>query len=97
MYRSINGRNILSREARSYKEFVAMRHGGHEPLSGPVAVTMLVFRPARRGDLDGRIKVILDCCEGILYGNDSQVVELHAYRYEDKIFPRVELTVEEAK
>lgn len=58
-----------------------------------VAVTANVYRPRRAGDLDNYFKALLDALSGQLYDDDSQIVELHAYRHEDKDRPRVQLVV----
>ncbi len=60
---------------------------------GPVSVNVRVYRPARRGDLDNCLKVLLDALKGIAFVDDSQVVHIHARRYEDKANPRAEVTV----
>ena len=49
-----------------------------DELSGPVAV-LIVLRD-KRGDIDARIKAILDGGEGTLYANDRDVRELHISR-----------------
>jgi Holliday junction resolvase RusA-like endonuclease len=54
---------------------------------------MNFYRPQRRGDLDNRIKVLADALQGILYSDDKQVSELHAYLHDDKQNPRVEVEV----
>lgn len=64
------------------------------PLKTPVSVTLRWFRAIRAGDLDNRLKVALDALQGAVLVNDSQVVELHAYRYEDPEHPRVEVEIE---
>lgn len=82
MWRSVNGRNILSREARAYKQlaaFEAMQQGA-SPLDGPVSLDVTVFRPQRRGDLDNALKGLLDAARGILFHDDAQVVEISAKR-----------------
>lgn len=66
---------------------------GIRPLSGPVGVRLVWYRPARRGDADNILKGLLDSVSGIAYHDDSQIAELHVYRYEDKAYPRVEVTV----
>ena len=38
------------------------------------------------------MKVLLDSLTGVIWEDDSQIVEIHAYRYEDKNNPRVEIT-----
>lgn len=91
-WRVWRGRAVKSKEAREYQE-AARETLPKEPATGPVIVTLRVFRPARRGDLDNSIKVVLDALKGAAFDDDGQVVELHAYRYDDKRRPRVEVWV----
>lgn len=63
------------------------------PIAGPVTVTMDFYRPRKTGDLDNNFKCLLDCLQGAAYLNDSQIVEIHARRFDDKENPRVEVTV----
>ena len=63
------------------------------PLDGEVAVTLEWHRGALRGDLDNRLKVVLDALQGWCYKTDAQIAELHAYRYLDRENPRAEITV----
>lgn len=94
-WRVWRGRAVKSTEARKYQQDVkASWLTTRAPATGPVAVTLRVFRPARRGDLDNTIKVLLDALKGLAFVDDSQVVELHASRYEDKADPRVVVTVD---
>lgn len=60
---------------------------------GLVAVTANLYRPRRAGDLDNYFKALLDALSGQLYDDDSQIIELHAYRHDDKDRPRVQLVV----
>lgn len=88
----------VSEEARTYKADVAvMAHaqGLRDALAGDVAVTVRVFRAQRSGDLDNRLKVLLDALRGVAYGDDKQVIEIHAFRFEDKANPRVEVEISE--
>ena len=71
-----------------------MRAQGVEPVDGDCVVTIRVYRKAKRGDLDNYLKLLLDTLEGAAYHNDRQIVELHAFRFDDKKNPRVEVTVE---
>ena len=96
-----DGRHIVQRyktgEARQYQVLVSQTAlaAGYRPvkLPQPVVIRVTWFREAKRGDLDNRLKVLLDAIQGTVYENDSQVVEIHAYREEDKARPRVELEV----
>ena len=59
-WRVWRGRVVVSDEARAYKTTLAMlaKCDGAKPLTGPVAVTVRVFRE-RKGDRDNRLKVLL--------------------------------------
>lgn len=57
--------------------------------------SMNVYRPKMIGDLDNRIKLILDSLNKIAFYDDRQIVEIHAYRFEDKSNPRVEIEIKE--
>jgi crossover junction endodeoxyribonuclease RusA len=98
-WRVDRGTTHLTAAARRYKQDVAaLAHeaGVRAPIAGPVAVELHVYRPRRAGDLDNRIKLLLDSLQGAVLSNDSQVTEIHAYRHDDKARPRVEVTVAEA-
>lgn len=95
-WRVYRGRAVTSAEARAYKAtqgYEAKRQGVTEPLEGEVAVELNVYPASRRGDLDNFVKVTLDAANGVLWGDDRQVRELHCYRHEPSADPRVELTV----
>lgn len=96
-WRNFNGRMVISPEARAYKEAAAWtaRAAGIEVIAGDVAVTLRVYRPAKRGDLDNTVKILLDSLNGIAYNDDSQIVRIVAERYDDKRNPRVEVEVME--
>ena len=73
----------------------AVRLGGW-PLgtTEPVGVTLHVYFPdERRRDLDNAAKC-LDGANGIVWNDDSQIVEWHVYRHIDRKNPRLEVTVE---
>lgn len=91
-WRNFRGRMVTSAAARAYKAKVAMTHT-KAPVTGPVGVTLLVYRPARRGDLDNTLKVSLDSLKGIAFEDDSQIQEICARRYEDPANPRIEVKV----
>lgn len=84
----------LSKEGRQFKEKVKQIVGdSHQPLTGPVQVLIHVFRPQKRGDLDNILKATLDSFNGLLYIDDSQIVKILAIRGDDKLNPRVEVTI----
>lgn len=88
---------VVSDEAKDYKDIVAYLARDFEPVGGPVSVSIGVYRPARRRDLDNCLKVVLDALQGYLYENDDQIVEIHARRFDDKHNPRVEISISEVE
>jgi crossover junction endodeoxyribonuclease RusA len=98
-WRNFRGRMVVSAEAKAYKEQVGWlaRVAGVELLVGDVAVTMRIYRAAKRGDTDNFLKVGLDSLNGIAYTDDSQIVRIVAERYDDKHNPRVEVEVAPAR
>jgi len=98
IWRTWKGRILLSAEGRAYRERSALtaRAAGLKPTEKHVAMWLHFYRPRRTGDLDNALKALLDSIRGIAYLDDSQVVELHAYRFDDKDNPRVEVEIREA-
>jgi crossover junction endodeoxyribonuclease RusA len=92
-WRVFKNRILVSREARAYKARVKLEHARLKPLAGPLSVSVAVYRPQRRGDLDNVLKVTLDALNGVAFEDDSQVVRLFAQRLEDKARPRIEVIV----
>ena len=62
-------------------------------LTGPVAVTIDVFRARKSGDIDNFCKVLLDALQGIFYVNDAQIRRLTVTMADDKQDPHVEIAV----
>jgi len=95
-WRSVNGRMIISREAKAFKAEVGLMLNtmGLHPACGAVCVTLNVYRAQKRGDLDNYVKCTLDSLSGYAYEDDDQITELHAYRHDDKNFPRIEVQIE---
>lgn len=93
-----NGRGrVLSDEGHAFKSAVAtiamIERAGYT--LEPVKLTIRLFRPRKSGDLDNFIKSVQDSLTGVCWRDDSQVVEIHAYRFEDKKNPRVEIEIAE--
>lgn len=96
LYSTVRGRRVLSREGRQYKDSVAIRARACRVMPGTLKVNVDVYRPRRAGDLDNTLKALLDSLTGLVWLDDSQIGEIHARRFEDKLNPRVELEVEAA-
>jgi len=62
--------------------------------TGRYAIAIRAFFPdARRLDLDNVVKSALDGCTPLVWADDSQVDELHAWRGVDAKRPRVEIEI----
>ena len=95
MYRRARGHLALTPEALAFRHAVRMiaMVQGVQPITGPVAVFLDVYRPRRRGDLDNILKATIDALQSLAYHDDQQVEQITAQRYEDKRAPRVEVSV----
>jgi Holliday junction resolvase RusA-like endonuclease len=95
LYATVRGRRVLSAEGRNYKEGVklVLTMAGIQKVSGVIRLTVKVYRPRKAGDLDNTLKVVLDGITGVGWEDDRQVEHIHAYRFEDKANPRVEVEI----
>ncbi len=85
----------VSEKAEDYKAGVQLqaRYAHLQPFGGDVAMYVHVYRQHKRGDLDNFAKVLGDALNGVMYHDDSQVIELHMFRHDDRDNPRVEVEV----
>ncbi len=87
----------LTDEARAWKEMTTLTariQMKGEILQGYVGVEVHYFFPRRRADLDNRLKALQDALNGVVWVDDSQIVETHTYKWfvrDDE--PHVDLTV----
>lgn len=95
-WRHARGRTYLSIEAVQYRIAVlaACKRAKVKRLDGPLALTFHWYRGRKSGDLDNRSKQLLDALRGYAYTDDSQIVELHAYRYDRKNNAGVTVTID---
>lgn len=95
MWRNARGIMITDPSVLVYKKTVAyqVRAIGIPLLDGPLKLVLDFYRPRKVGDLSNRIKVLEDSLIGLAYNDDSQVVEIHARRFDDKKNPRVEVEI----
>lgn len=97
LWRTCGGRRFSTPEAKSFKieaGWIA-KVTRPEMLTGPICVRIDIYRARKAGDLDNFLKITLDAMQGILFRNDSQVVEIRARLFDDKTNPRVTVSVAE--
>ena len=72
-----NGRAFTPATTRAYEDTLGwrFRQAAKVPLLGPIRVG-IAFETSSRADVDNLAKAVLDAGNGILYGDDSQVVSL---------------------
>ena len=79
-----SGHHYISKEGREFKERLQWMAAAKKArmLDGAVELrfTWYCRKKCRGGDLDNRLKVILDALEGIIYEDDKQVVRIVAQK-----------------
>ena len=106
------GRNTyLTAEAKAYRLVVRAAYLHHDSyLLRAVAWALTVqfptealsvrfawYRGQRRGDLDNRIKQLLDALSGLAYTDDKQIVHIECTRHDDAVRKgRIDVTIEPA-
>lgn len=99
LYATFRGRRITSEKGRRFKLDVAIlaKRQGAKILFGDLSVTFRVFRPKKIGDLDNRLKISQDALKGICFEDDRQIIEIHAFRFDDKENPRIEIDIKKVE
>lgn len=97
-WRVFQGIARKSKEASAYQFTAAAmaRSQGMLPIvDGEVRVTIDVYRPAKRGDVDNSVKILVDALKGIAFTDDKQVKRIEIERHDtDRHHPRAVVTVE---
>ena len=106
-YSTVNGRRVLSEEARKWKREVAKRielveDQGlvNDDLRSSFARSYLsvfldfYFTSPHKRDLDGGLKITLDAICSTLGLNDNRVVDIHLIKKIDPLHPRLEVLLE---
>ena len=87
-------RLIKSQKALDYSDAFRMQCPLITPLmSGDIRMHITIYYASRRPDLDETL--ILDLLQGLVYVNDRQVKERHAYWGLDPENPRAEIIIEQ--
>lgn len=93
---------------RVVREMARILMAGKKPLTSPLKLTVrFYFKPPRnlvrtypcRGDTSNFLKALEDACNGAIWKDDIQIVEVNARKSYDMTggAPRVELEVEELR
>jgi Holliday junction resolvase RusA-like endonuclease len=95
LYMTVRGKRVKTQAARAYAVLVQAICTARavEPMEGPVSLMVTVYRPRKAGDLDNTLKAIQDSLKGFAFRDDRQIVEIHAYRRDDKANPRAVVTI----
>lgn len=85
-YRAVKGGGYTSPRVKAWQTSVAWRAreamAGRDPIKGPVSMHIVfVLTSNRRVDLDNLSKNVLDGCNGIVFVDDNQVVNLHLVKH----------------
>lgn len=94
-WRHVGGRVLLSREARLYRAEIGRQCLVRRvvPLTGAVSIDFVWHRGRKSGDLDNRLKQLFDALRGHAFADDSQIVQIHAYRAEAPGNAYVQVTI----
>lgn len=104
--RKVGLRNIVcaydTKKCKEYKEIIAwhaLQVWKNSPLYGPIKM-VVVFQMGKNGkevyytkkpDLDNLAKAIKDALRGIVYHDDSQIVEAHLYKRYGELSIKIEV------
>lgn len=80
IWRQWKGRTLVSAKHRQDKRLAPAVFGTCAPMEGDVAVDIVWVRQRRTGDVDGRVKALLDLLRGVAYHDDAQVADLRIVR-----------------
>jgi Holliday junction resolvase RusA-like endonuclease len=99
--RVVRGHAFTPKRTREYQRLVrcvaisAVDDNKWEPRDAKYVVSIWFYRgDARRADWDNLSKSCTDAMNGVVYPDDSQIVEAHVYKRFDKKNPRAEIMIE---
>lgn len=75
-WRAGKGRTYKAKAAREYEAAAGWAMASCPRLEGEVAVEVTWFRARRTGDLDNKLKPLLDALKGVAFGDDARVRRL---------------------
>lgn len=78
-----------SRKFQDDLKAIVRANFSQQPFENPLSVTLHFYRPRKTtaqnfGDIDNLAKAVLDACNGIIWQDDRQIEELHAFKHKGK-------------
>lgn len=81
-----------TRDAEERIRAYARKAGVRQQLRGSIRLDVAFYRDnERRVDGDNLLKLILDACNGVVWGDDSQIVSMAVLKFVDRENPRTEI------
>lgn len=99
MWKKWRNRMVLTPEGKAYKAAVRAvyyREFRTTKVAFPdgfLALQMVWTRGRKSGDLDNRLKLCGDSLKGLVFKDDKQITEIHAYRRDQKGAPGIVVVV----
>lgn len=95
--RVVNGHAYTPARTKAWEREIATayRAQGGPLFTGPVAVYVWCYRgDRRRVDCDNLLKCCMDALNDVAWRDDTQIVELHAWKGSDPGNPRLEIEIQ---
>jgi Holliday junction resolvase RusA-like endonuclease len=80
LHHAFGGRKIVSEAGRQAQGAARWKLATCPMLAGELRVTMTWFRQTKTGDVDNRLKGLLDCLKGLVYADDASIAKLSIER-----------------
>ena len=78
-----------------YKQQIRSQYKG-KPLKGNIKLTLIIFfGTKRKSDWDNFNKLVCDSLSGLVYEDDSQIIDGRVIKNYDKVNPRIEVEIQE--
>ena len=78
--------------------YIQCNHYRNKNIEGYFEFYIDVYYPNQRSDLDGVMKVVLDCLQKVnAIKNDNRAIKIVAQKFLDKLNPRIEFEIVEIK
>ena len=94
-YRSWQGRVLISKDGRIFKNEVDMLLNNYKKILGKIKLTLILyFKDKRKRDLDNYNKVLIDCLKNKLFEDDDQIYQLYMEKHIACGFNKICISVE---